>query len=160
MPHKLMISAKVKPPKEYRKLLSPIEVVAFAINNVELTIRNIGKETFPGGKISEGKILIEFFIGMSTVTVSTKVTPRLPAIPPNETLSRDFKWSPYCPGLWRISMKIISKDNTPIQYYQRRKGTPKEKEWVYALYAVDPHQLDLTLLLEEYVRPQKETKRL
>lgn len=145
-----MIYTDVVPPRKYKKFLSPREVVAGAPNTIKLTVKNIGKETFPGGKILESKVYMEFYIGMSVLTISGKVTPKLPTIQPNETFSIELKgWRPYCPGLWRISTKIKSKDNVKVKYYQTPKATPREDEWIAALYAVDRHQLDLSLLLKQ-----------
>ena len=153
MPHKLLIVPKVFPPRKYRKFLAFFEAVTSTPNTIKFEIKNIGKETFPGGEIPKGCVNFEQVVGMATFTQPFRVTPEVPTIQPNETGTVNLKgWNPFSPGLWKILMKIKSKDNANIEFYQTSNGSPLEDEWNQTVYAVDRHQLDLTLLLERSLK--------
>jgi len=150
LPHKLWIFPQIVAPQKYQEFLSFFEAVASAPNTLKLIIQNIGKEMFPGGKISEGRINWEATIGMATFTQSRAVAPELPPIQPEETFTLKVEnWIPFNPGLLRLRMKITANDSAKIEYYQSLTSPLPEDEWYQFVYAVDRHQLDLVLLLKQ-----------
>lgn len=153
MPHKLWIYPTLVPPRKYKKFLSYFEVVATTENTIELTIENIGKKTFPGGKLAKPHVDFEMPIGFATLSSSRGVNPEIPPIEPNKSFSIKIEWFPRSPGIWRITTKIKPRNRAKIEYYQSPKAPPlEEDEWFQILYAVDRHQLDLTLRLERFLK--------
>jgi len=152
LPHKLLIVPKRVGPRKYKKVLADFEVATGTPNPIEFSIENIGKEIFPGGKIPNGHIHCENIMGISAFTQSLSVTPKkLGIIHPKKTfIIKLEKWFPYYPGLWTMRIRIKPKDNVKIEFYQSREGKPLEgDEWYHFLYAVDRHQLDLILALQQ-----------
>jgi len=154
LPHKLLITPLVIAPKKYKEFLSFFELVTGEPNTLKFNVENIGQETFPGGEIKE--VTWETPLGITTLSQLRDLVASLPAIKPKESHVITLeKWVPWAPGICQIKMKIKSKDDSKIEYYQRPAGPPMEDEWFQFFYAVDRHHLDQTLLLKQLLAKRR-----
>jgi len=157
LPHKLLIDYKIDAPRKYKKFLVDVEIVTSIPNNISLTVENIGKETFPGGKISQSSVYFEQFVGMATLTETIKVPMKIPALEPGETFKIIAKrLYALSVGVGKIRIKIEANDDAKVEYYQAKGNPPlKSDEWEHSISAVDRHQLDLTLLFQKFLNKKE-----
>lgn len=135
----------MKPPSRYKKLLSKNETINGKYTKFDLYIKNIGDESVPPGRV---EIVFEHPAGFGTFT-RTPASVEMPAIEPNKTFSHKARVDLTAPGLWFIGLKVKLKDQKKIEYYQHEGLKPTSDRWLYPLYAVDRHQLDLISLVEK-----------
>jgi hypothetical protein len=144
----------VKPPLGYRKFLSENETVNAKLTEYVLQIKNIGNESVPRGHL---KIVLMTPFGMGEYTLGPPLI-EMAALEPSKTFS--LKRSVYLtfPGHWFLTLKFElaekeeQKEKKKIEYYQFERATPDLEKWLYPIYAVDRHQLDLISRLEKLMK--------
>ena len=142
----------MKPPSRYKKFLSKDETVNGKYTKFVFHIKNIGDELVPQGHV---EIVLEKLVGMGTFS-RTPPLAEMPAIEPNKTFSLKKEIDLTLPGLWFITLRVKLKDKKKIEYYQFEGGNPDFDKWMYPLYAVDRHQLDLISLVERLMKKKVE----
>jgi hypothetical protein len=148
--HKLLMTLKMGHPQKYKELLSENETATGFPTRFKILIRNIGKNPFPGGVITDDTIDFETSFGQVQFSISFRISRRpIPKIEPNETMKLEFGGDTIIPfpGPWRMVVNIEAKDKKKIDFFQSPKSSPIAKWWS-PIYAVGHHQLDLTMLLK------------
>jgi len=152
LPHKLLITRKLKPPSKYRKFLTENETVAGGITEFTYELKNIGSESIPEGDFVTA---LEKPIGMRTVT-HTALPLKISTIKPNDTVvykgrTRDL----ILPGTWASTIELRTRGKAKIQYYHTEKGEPFNV-WFKPFYVIERHQLDLLSILEKLLKKEEE----
>jgi len=147
--HRLLVTAKIIPPKKYKKFLYRHETTTGLLSHVDVQIKNIGKNEFPGGVFDEEDLRLETAIGMKEIVITGTVTPPgVKSLKPEGTYTIDIAWNAWVPGPSRVVMQMKAVDKGKIGFFRSLEGSPSE-EWSYIFNVVDRHQLDLALLLSK-----------
>lgn len=147
--HKLLITAKIVPPKKYKKFLSGDETTTGFLTKFDLQMQNIGKNEFPGGFFVEESLRVETSIGIRTLLTKGRITPiKIGNLKSGDTRAIKGAWTARVPGCARIVMDIKATDKEKIDFFQSLHGVPS-KEWTYVFNIVDRHQLDMVLILSK-----------
>lgn len=156
MVHKLLIEAGVDVDPKYRPLLSDYETVRGINIKFRFRITNIGKTTFPGGKLEGGAIIFEKLMPMVTFKeFATIEQVEIPKLKPKQKHILKTKFSARMSGPHAIRMKIESNDKSKIEYYQIEDRPPLDKEWYTIMNVLDRERLDQILLLEKLLEKRK-----
>ena len=145
MPHKLLITMKLRQPQQYKRFLSEDESVSGGTTIFAFKIKNIGDKLLPKGSVS---FLLERPAGVGAYTKSTEDLEMSP-LKPNETHTMDVRSTLGIPGLWVLTAKVKPADKEQVEYYESENAKLETEQWLKVLYVVDRHQLDVKSLLEK-----------
>lgn len=156
MVHKLLIDVGVSVDPKYIPLLSDFEIVRGIKTTFRFRIINIGKTTFPGGKLEGGAIIFQKLMPMfSFEEFATIEQVEIPKLKPKQEHIFITNFSARISGAHVIKMKIESNDKSKIGYYQVEKGHPLDKEWYTVMNVLDRERLDQILLLKKLLEKGK-----
>ena len=147
MPHKLLITRKMKPPSRYKKFLSEVETVHGKVTIHVIEITNIGEKLV---RLDSADLKLERPTGMGNIS-ATSLVENLPQLKPGETHVIEGKQFVAVPGIWVLTIEVKCKDKEPIEYYMSEDGEAEEK-WSDFHYVVDRHQLELRFVLEKLLK--------
>ena len=110
--------------KRFYHIFKPKDIVVGEVCEITFTIKNIGKEVFPGGQLTHLKI------GHIETKEHTKYygnEMEIPKISPNKSYTTEvLKYIPINSGNTWFTMLIIPSNNEKIEYYQLEKATNKK----------------------------------
>ncbi len=152
MPHKILITLKMRQPKEYKKYLSRYETVTGKSTAFMLKLKNVGDKPTPKGTVA---IRIELAAGISSFAY-TILPIDIQALEPNDNTTVKGREILLVPGLWVLIVQVNFEDKQKIEYYQSQVSQPYKERWVQAVSAVERHQLDGQALLEKLVERKEE----
>lgn len=145
MPHKLLIAVKLKPPRQYKRLLSENETVNKGKTRHIFTVKNIGDKLFPGGSII---LEAERPTGIGSVSGTTP-TIKIGPLEPKKKFTLEVVQRPELPGVWVLTFKVKPKDKKQVEYYKSEDGAADKEEWTHFYYVVDYHQIDIKRILKK-----------
>jgi len=148
LPHKLLITRKIKPPSKYRKFLRENETVAGGITEFIYELKNLGDKSITKAEVVSS---LEKDIGMKTISHST-LPRKIPVIKPNDKIVYLAKTKDVIlPGVWAATVEIRTRGKVKIRYYYSEKGGPYDR-WFKPFYVIERHQLDVLSILEKLLK--------
>jgi hypothetical protein len=150
--HKLFIEAGVAVPPKYRDKLSKFEIVRGVTTNFLIRIQNLGDSLFPGGEIVGGVIRFEAISSMLTIFSNvTLKDSRIPKLKKNEVHNIIFDFTAIMSGPHSMKLKIRAFDSQDIEYYVYKSKEPSKDYWELYIYVIERENLDMLILLEEFL---------
>ena len=150
--YKFLVTLKLTAPRKYKEFLSGYETVTGFPTKFEVSMKNIGKNEFPGGRLVNDCVTFETYHGQANIGFSGRIVPsKIVKLKPGDVLAVEGTQTFQIPGPWRVVVNMKAKDNAKINYYQTPTGLPSE-EGFQLIYVADHHQLDLALLLKKSMK--------
>ena len=155
MPYRLLFEISVINNKNYAPWLRPREAVRGIPCDLSVTVRNLG-DTFPGGKINEIKFSTPA-LGLVSLEGIQKANVSLPELKTHEKFNFKVPEITFInPGLTKISIKVETKDEEKIEYFQSEEGPPIKEDYFFNfIYVIDRNLLDLIVLVANLLKERK-----
>jgi len=149
MAYELLITPKIDAGEKFKAYLKDNEIVRGESFKLVLEVKNVGRNTFPGGIVK--KVQIEFGQGATWDPGEIEIG-RLE--PESSTLIRERTFPARNIGIGWIRVPIEASDKEKIEFYQY-PGVKIEGEWIYPIYGVSREELTIIKLLEELIAKYK-----
>src|SRR5437660_2137709 len=152
MAHKLLIQAIYTfSDRQYLSNVGTREFPRGAEVNVIITMKNIGKSLFSGGRLTEIAASFDETAFGGGMRLRMKPEIKIQVLEPNQTI-RLFQSSltMYHEGLGWLRCKIQPDDGQPIEYFQDETvGSQGIDEWQNFYVVVNKEQLEILALLKQ-----------
>jgi hypothetical protein len=156
MNHKLLIETAVKNPPKYKPFLKMFEVVRGISISYLFRITNLGVDDFPGGEVCEKCVDFESLSSFPTVVGKMTVDKyKIPKLKKGEQHIIKGEFLPIFSGPYAIRLRIKSKDNQPIEFYQYEGGAIGKDEWSHYMNAIERESIDEIILVKKLIDKRK-----
>lgn len=150
MAYKVLIVSKVTVDSKFSKLVKLNEVIRSEPFTVSLTIKNIGKNVFPGGTVKS--LRVSFGVGMEGLELHAGSEYTIPVLNPEAEHTVKHTFSVIATGSGWIHVTIEAADKQSVEYYQNVGGRARSDDWVYPLYCVEREMVEILFLLKNLAK--------
>lgn len=158
MVHRILIEVAVSLDPKYKALLRHFEVVRGVDVAFRFRIRNIGKTTFPGGRLENVTFEKPLALRSMTLIMRPKQV-KIPKLKPKQAYTTEVEAYFAFSGVHFIKIKIKANDKSEIEYYQLKKALPLKNEWSVPMNVLERENLEQILLLKKLLEIKEVKKR-
>ena len=148
MPHKLLIEFDISFESPMKRFLRPGEVIRGEPVELTFSVTNLGTETFPGGRVSNWRILY----GSDRNVISSSPTANVECSeisPEDKARLTSERVVPLTEGLAWIRFSIEPEgEEKAVEYHQNSEDIVMSGEWTNCFYVVNRENLLLASLIE------------
>jgi hypothetical protein len=144
--YKILITLSIEISSPLKTFIGQTDIIRGEPCSISLSFKNIGTETFPGGKIQSLKL--DYSPVGTAFTVWTEEWNCPPLSPENEQRVVTVPLIPIVEGLAWIRLNILAQDGQIIQCYQSIKDPLQNKNaWAGCIYVNNRELLQIINLL-------------